>query len=200
MKYVSIGAETTGLDHKKDQLLQLSLVIDDTSDPKPLDELPRFNCLVVHDRYEGSPEAIAMNSWIFDIISEKCPVPDGMVVTNLTQLSSGVYRDEDGNIAHTNNPVLHFLLTHFPDYKYKFTAAGKNISGFEMRFIPDPIASLFDHRTVDVRSMYLTEGDETVPSIQECKNRAEITGTAENALDDALDVIRLIRFSLGVEV
>lgn len=69
MKYVSIDIETTGLNPEKCQVLQIGAVIEDTSNPLPFEELPKFNCIVEHDDYLGQPTALKMNSWIFEILS-----------------------------------------------------------------------------------------------------------------------------------
>jgi len=69
MKYVSIDIETTGLDSETCQILQIGAVIEDTANPKPLDELPKFMCILEHETYSGQPTALSMNSWILKILS-----------------------------------------------------------------------------------------------------------------------------------
>ena len=58
MKYVSIDIETTGLDPETCQILQVGAVIEDTQNLLPLEELPKFNCIVEHPAYTGSPYAL----------------------------------------------------------------------------------------------------------------------------------------------
>ena len=51
MKYVSIDIETTGLDPETCQTIQIGAGIEDTNNPLPIEDLPRFKCLVEHPQY-----------------------------------------------------------------------------------------------------------------------------------------------------
>ena len=62
MKYVSIDIETTGLDPETCQVLQIGAVIEDTEQVLPIDQLPKFNCIVENQSYTGSPYALWLNS------------------------------------------------------------------------------------------------------------------------------------------
>ena len=70
MKYVSIDIETTGLDPETCQIIQIGAVIEDTLIEKPVDELPRFQCLVEHSQISGSPFALRMNAEILAKLGE----------------------------------------------------------------------------------------------------------------------------------
>ena len=71
MEYISIDIETTGLDRENDQVLEIGAIIENTFDPKPFDELPKFHAIILHPRYEGSSYAINMNKRIFQILAQR---------------------------------------------------------------------------------------------------------------------------------
>ncbi len=201
MKYLALDVETTSLDPVNGQLLQIGLCVDDLSDPKPLDELPKMNIFVYHTEIKGQPFALYMNDWILRIIAEVDELPEGAIMSDMAQLNSGLYTDENGNVVHTNNPVLNFLKDHFLGIKDKITIAGKNAAGFDIPFLPKSITSCFHHRTIDVGSMYLEDGDEVVPNLAECLKRAEIDKEVSHcALEDAMDVVRLVRKNYGISI
>ncbi len=52
MKYLSIDIETTGLDPLKDQLLSFGAIIEDTENPLPFDEIPKFHAAIKRNRIE----------------------------------------------------------------------------------------------------------------------------------------------------
>lgn len=70
MKYVSIDIETTGLDREKHQVLEVGAIIEDTNNPLPFDEIPRFKCIIGWEELMGSVFAINMNSRIVKILAE----------------------------------------------------------------------------------------------------------------------------------
>lgn len=203
MKYVSLDLETTGLDPLRDQILQLAMVIDDLENPKPLSELPKLNLLIQHDRIEGNCIALDMNASLIKKLAGKEEVEVGMLVSNMSRISGGFYKDDTGAIVHTNNPVLDFLYTNFKDdlNLKKITVAGKNVTGFDIPFLPKTISSLFSFRAIDVGSMYVYPTDTMVPSMSTCLERAGLPTTVTHyALDDALQVVELIRHYFKIEV
>ena len=70
MKYVSIDLETTGLNPKKDKILSVGMVIEDTEKNTPIDELPSLHLYIVRDKIEGSVTAIDLNRDIIKSISD----------------------------------------------------------------------------------------------------------------------------------
>ena len=69
MKYVSIDIETTGLDTENDEILSIGAVVEDTCNPKPIDELPKIHIIIPRERIKsGSTFALNLNmkliSWI----------------------------------------------------------------------------------------------------------------------------------------
>lgn len=49
MKYVSIDIETTGIDNENTQTLSIGLVVEDTVDIKPIEELPKLEIAILKE-------------------------------------------------------------------------------------------------------------------------------------------------------
>ena len=77
------------------------------------------------------------------------------------------------------------------------TPAGKNFAGFDLQFLialDDRFRTLFRHRTLDAGSLLVDWSDQCPASLDLLKQRHLGGGTvAHDAIDDALDVIRLLR-------
>jgi hypothetical protein len=77
--------------------------------------------------------------------------------------------------------------------------AGKNFASFDSQFLKHvPYFSdsiKFNHRTIDPCMLFWRLDDESLPSTKECMKRADINGqVAHTALEDALAVIKMVRF------
>jgi hypothetical protein len=179
--YVSIDIETTGLDPTNCQTIEVGAVIDDWV--SPIDELPTFRCYVNHIVFTGEAYALSMHADIFrDIATGKTGV----------------------KILRPNNVTGHFvrwLLTNCLDpRREKILIAGKNFGAFDKVFL-EALYSWkkevnMKHRFIDPGNMYYIPGvDDGPPSTEECLKRAGLPPVVQHrALDDALDVIRLIRY------
>jgi len=195
MKYVALDIESTGLDTEKDQVLQIGIVIDDLADPKPLNELPTLNLYVQQDRYEGSAFALQMNNNIMKVLAGVKELPEGAIMTSQKQIEGGVFLDEDGRVVATNNPVLDFFYRNLGTLQDKITVAGKNAAGFDIPMLPKSITNCFDHRVIDVGSIYLEKDDEKVPGLTKCLQRAGVNfAISHDALGDAFSVVECIRY------
>jgi len=191
MKYISLDLETTGIDPVIDQILQISMVVDDLAKPEvPVEDLPHFTAFIKHEVIIGNAFALGMNGWILDIISgrnkKQPPYP---VLTNKTTQQL----EDTGYCGSWLSDALEFMDKHFGDDK--ITVAGKNVAGFDIPFLPDVVKAQFRHRVLDVGPLYFNPlFDKAVPDLAVCKKRAGInTPVAHDAREDALDVIRLIR-------
>ena len=197
MKYVSIDIETTGLNPDECQILQIGAIIEDTQNPLPYEELPKFNCIVEHDHYSGQPTALNMNSWIFKILSglegkskderleyrkEHNIIPVGLVSKSLQMwlINNGLMPDS------TSEPV-------------KITAAGKNFASFDLQFLKrlpgwGPSVQI-RQRIIDPAVLLTNWGlDESLPNLDTCLGRLGIhEKVTHDALSDAWDVIRVLR-------
>jgi DNA polymerase III epsilon subunit-like protein len=198
MKFASIDIETTGLSQENSDILQFAIVLDDLKNPRPLEELPRFQAIFMQDTYKGNPFALSMHSEIFkkiDIANKKnleyCPnqdihfMPIEHLPTALTAffLKNGYNQnDKNGNIY--INP------------------AGKNLSSFDIPFLKSKIKDwgsiYFLNRSIDPAILYFDlENDDSLPDMKKCMERAGIAGeVAHTAIEDALVVVKLLRHKL----
>ena len=184
MKYCSIDIETTGLDNEIHQLLEFGCVIDDLENPLPAEELPRFQCYFPTNVFTCSAVAAVMNTEIIRRIGEA--------------------DREKYNFINANKfgaRFKEFLIKNgFEQKKQKVTinAAGKNFSGFDGPFMSKHTDIdkhvKYRHRVLDPGILYMNKTDDAVPNMGECKIRAGLSEfVAHNAIDDAIDVIHLIR-------
>lgn len=187
MKYVSLDLETTCLQADPKHILQISMVVEDTSNPRPVEELPHFTCFVKHDRIEGEAYALGMNGWILDIISGRRKESAYPICR--------YYADRPNNSGDDNwlGLALAFLDLHFADQK--ITVAGKNVAGFDIPFLPKDLRARFRHKVLDPGTLFVNwETDDQAPNFELCKQRAGMSGpVAHDAREDAMDVIRLLR-------
>ena len=191
MQYISIDLETTGVNPEVCSILEFGAVIDDLENPLPLEELPRFHGYIKepNNTIIGEYYALQMNQAIIKKISK----------SKLT----------DNNI-YTSDSILHSFMVFLRDNGYhntvekpriSFTPAGKNFDSFDRLFIKKlrNYDLYFDvsHRTLDPGPMYTKKSDVMVPGLKTCLTRAGINKkVAHNVIDDALDVIKLIRHKL----
>lgn len=182
MRYISIDIETTGLNPKTCDVIEIGALIEDTDDIRSFNQMPSFHCYVWKDNYRGEPYALAMNAHIFQKMLElrKAGSPLVMYPEDIAQKFG------------------QFLRQHFGDVKP--TVAGKNVAGFDLPFLTENIlnwgyAIKFHHRVIDPGMMYFDpRNDQVPPDLKECKKRAKLPEqVSHEALDDAWDVIQLVR-------
>lgn len=179
MKYVSIDIETTGLNPRKDQVLMVAIIVEDTENKLPREKLPTFACLCkcgfegVEPRYEGTPFALWLNSWIFEALAKN------------DESKYPIYHDWVPR-------ALEFLEEHFPNQKV--IPAGKNVGSFDLQFFPHILKKKFIHRSIDPGSVFLDWNSNGPESLDSIKHRLGISGeVTHNAVDDAWDVIEVLR-------
>lgn len=195
MRYVSLDLETSSLQPHPDHVLGVSMVIEDTNNPMPLNELPHFTCLVRHEEYRGQAVALAMNAWILKELSSKTPTYpiydaksnfSNYFVSKLAgQVQIGTWQSE----------AIVFLHMHFGEERA--TLAGKNVGVFDYQFLPEPLQKMFRHRMIDPGSMFIDFATDSMPpSLGEIKKRTGIDAegvVSHNMYEDALDVISVLR-------
>lgn len=196
MKYVSIDIETTGLDPNKCQVLQIGAVIEDTTNVMELGQLPKFSCIVEHQSYQGEPVALAMNANILkklgdleraskeeraDLRKQYNILPVGLVAKqfNMWLVANGFNPTTDGAV--------------------KINAAGKNFASFDKLFLQN-LPSWGSHiqmrqRIIDPAILFMDwQTDDTLPNLNQCLKRSGFSNeVSHDALDDALDVVKVIR-------
>jgi hypothetical protein len=185
MKYVSIDIETLGLDYNWSDIIEFGAIIDDLSNPLPLEELPRFHTFIQKEKYKGEPYAMSMHSEILKKIAKK---DENFYYTFPTKLGFNFKK---------------FLLKNgygedISSGKVTINVAGKNFMGFDNNFLVNQ-TDFSKHlqvrsRILDPAILYYEKKDETLPSLSLCLERAGLQKeVAHTSLEDALDVIKLIR-------
>ena len=198
MFIASIDIETTGLIPENSDILQFAVVLDNLADPKPIEQLPKFEAIFVKNHYQGDPAALAMHPNIFKKIDlarkkklEVCP-ETGTKFMDLDHLPTALdvfFQDHGLKINEKTNKIY-------------VTPAGKNVASFDLPFLKAKISDwgpiYWLARTLDPAVLYLDiSKDINLPDMKTCMERAGIGGeVAHTALEDALMVIKLIRHKL----
>lgn len=221
MKYISIDIETTGLDRDLCQVLSIGAVIEDTNNIKPLDELPTFHAVIKRESVYGSIFALDLNRDLIqamknysvaktDEAKKQVEEDFGAKFYNEDEVVEALYQFcyRNGLVEFDNklvgkhvklvDGVMYPILTGNMD-KVHFTAAGKNFASFDQQFL---VKLPRWKQVFAIRSRVLDPGilfidwnnDESVPSLDVCKQRAGIDGAVtHNAVEDAIDVVKLLR-------
>lgn len=198
MLYCSIDIETTGLNPDNCDILQFAAVLDDLNNPKPIEQLPSFqSCFIKDGPIVGEPMALSMHSAILKQIADA----QYKKIEYCEETKQRFMRIEDLPDA----LACFFLQNNVPQDRsgrLKVTVAGKNVAGFDLRFLKAKIKhwgpiSLYQ-RVLDPAILYLDHRNDTaVPDMKTCMERAGISGeVAHTALEDALTVVRLLRYKL----
>jgi oligoribonuclease (3'-5' exoribonuclease) len=175
MKYISVDLETTCLDPNPKNILMIAMVVEDTKTKLPLNELPRFVCLVKRPIYSGTPYALTLNSWILEMLA------------NNDTSKYPIYEESEWV-----SKAAAFIDEHFKDTKA--VPAGKNFSSFDLQFFPDTIKRKFMRRAIDPGSMFVDWEKEAPLSLDDIKKHLCIPGeVTHDAVEDALDVIKVLR-------
>jgi hypothetical protein len=184
-RYISIDIETTGLNPKCDQVLELAAIIDDWK--SPVEQLPAFHCYVKHDVYHGDAYAINLNARIFKILADPQSVKPQRVVHSLANPT-----DQTLTIALQGVTRINFILKpeevagYFVEWLRenrinKFTAAGKNFGIFDYQFLKELpnssiLTSRMHHRSIDPAILFWdpTIDGSKLPNLDECLKRAGV--------------------------
>ena len=206
MKYISIDCEMTSLSADDGQLLEIGLIIEDSANPLPFDELPKLKLTIEHDQIHGQQYAIWMNARIFELLARAEDIKDNEQ-RKLFKEQNNIIKEADAAFR-----IWDFLRTHgFGEGTYdpavkakkiqqlKITVAGKNFGTCDKLFL-DKLPDIkkyvvFRHRIIDPCTAYIDfENDETPPSMDECFVKLRINHTvSHDSVEDAWDVIRLLR-------
>lgn len=220
MKYVSIDIETTGIDNETTQTLSIGLVVEDTVNIKPLEELPQLEIAIVRERIEGEIFAINMNrQLIADILEYKMARTEEEQKEIELRTKREYLREEDvakrifqflwengaldgkfdptGMIEVVNGKTYPMLTSKMKPFY--FNAAGKNFANFDNKFLerlPRWKQCLKARgRTLDPSVLFIDwANDDAAPGLGLCKERAGIEGiVTHNAIEDAMDIVQLFR-------
>ncbi len=188
MKVLYIDLETTGLDPKRDQILEVGMLLDDLQRPDcPIEDCPSFEVLVDPGRIKGHPLAIAMNIDIIRMIAD--PSTATLHVTYTQELLRVMY------------DWLKVFVSPRP-----ITIGGKNPS-FDIEFLVN--AGVFTdrwdglwfgdyrihHRKLDPTFCFFdVKRDLELPNTNTCLERAGVQKqTVHRALDDCKNIAMLVR-------
>jgi hypothetical protein len=218
MKYFSIDIETTGLNPLTCNTLSIGAIIEDTNNPVPYEELPKFHVAILHEELQGSPYAINMNRDLIETIVQYQTAKDQDEKNDLVQMtgmqflkinevaqSFNDFLYQNGMIEfNLNEPARHVNGKMLPIIGMKtkpttITAAGKNFGTFDKLFLEQipqwNQVVKFRSRIIDPSILFVDwKNDNQLPSLNECKERANVSGiVTHNALEDAWDVIQTLR-------
>jgi hypothetical protein len=220
MKYISIDIETTGLDPEKCDVLSIGAIIEDSANPLPYEECPKFHAAILRHELYGSPRAITMNAELIANIGaymepatptsrEELEKETGMIFLQPEEVVeafyeflflNGIVDNADFTGPHKlgrsgkSVPALHSKMK-----PVTITCAGKNFSTFDKLFLEKLLrwkqAIRIKQRVLDPAILYVDwKEDEDLPNLNKCKERAGINGlVTHNALEDAWDVIEVLR-------
>lgn len=225
MKYLSIDIETTGLNPENCQILSVGIVVEDTNNIKPIEELPSLHIAILRENICGSVFAINLNKKLIENINsyqiEK--MDDNKEI--ISKETNTVYLKEenvverifeflwDNNIrfddwetstfskaVRIKNGVSYPILSsNIP--KTHLNVAGKNFGTFDKLFL-DKLPrwkQVFQvrNRIIDPAILFVDwKNDKSLPGLDKCKERAGFDDfVSHNALEDAIDVIKLLRKS-----
>jgi oligoribonuclease len=221
MKYISIDIETTGLDPEFNQILSIGAVIEDTLNPLPFEELPKFHAVIKRESVYGSIFALNLNKDLIQAMKDYSEARTEELKQEIEEsFGAKFYHEEEVVEALFQFCYRNGLVPVDPDFlnkmvkvvdgiayptltsnmpKVYLNCAGKNFAGFDKKFLE----KLPRWKQVfSIRSRVLDPGilfvdwinDESIPSLDECKKRAGIDGVVtHNAVEDAMDVVMLLR-------
>ena len=196
MRIVSIDLETTGLNPDTCEIIEFGAVLDN-GDGKPISEADTFRFRVKKSTYKGEPYALAMHSELFKTIAEShCDYTEGNDLIGPPYMLGRCFGQ---------------WLTARGVPSHNFNVVGKNFANFDARFLNRMATGRtcfqWNHRILDPASMFVRRDDVSLPSTQECINRAlmseafredyeALIGVMHTALYDAQIVVALIREGL----
>ena len=196
MRFISIDIETTGLDPETCQILQIGLVIEDTNNLKPLEDLPRLSIILDHESYTGQATAISMNYNLFKILGG---------LQGLTKEERMAYRKTHSifPVGTASRAIYAWLADNWfsanESGAIPIIAAGKNFATFDKVFLqrlPSWNSCIqIQQRVIDPAILLVDwQTDTSLPNLNSCIKRCGISGeVSHDALDDALDVLRVLR-------
>lgn len=211
MKYVSLDIETTGLDKNKNQIVEVGAVLDEIGSTTPIEELPKFRAVLLHDEMVMGAYCANLHRDLWAEILEaqdryRHPIEKYGFVTGMLSGREHTYYckpEEFEGLFYSwvsKNYMRPFPSDNMSDIPevIKINIAGKNPGTFDIPFLealPGWQGLVkFQRRVLDPASHFIRLDDEHIPDLQECLKRCGFEGTVSHtAVDDAIDIIRVIR-------
>jgi hypothetical protein len=163
MKYISIDVETTGLDPDFNQILSIGAVIEDTLNPLPFEELPKFHAVIKRESVYGSIFALNLNKDLIQAMKDYSEARTTELKKEIEESFGAKFYEENevvealfqfcydnGIVEKINTDDLsharfenHFKIVNGKPYpfltsnmpKVYLNCAGKNFAGFDKKFL-----------------------------------------------------------------
>ena len=223
MTYASIDIETTGLDRENDQILSIGVVIEDSNNLVPLEELPKIHIAIVHERLSGSLFALNLNKNLIENILKFKQCRTEIQRDEFSALTNTIYLKEEevcevlfrfffdngftpdkydslkSSIMHNTIDGKKYPLISKNITKTYLNVAGKNFGTFDKVFLEKlpkwKLLFSIRSRIIDPAILFTNwRVDESLPGLDACKERASLEGVvSHNAVEDAMDVVKLLR-------
>jgi hypothetical protein len=199
MQYVSLDIETTGLDLKKNQIVEVGAVLDCIGSTTPIKDLPKFRAVLLHDEMSMGTYCANLHKDLWAEILEITPEAYLSVKNYGAAESSGtLYCFPEKFESFFHNWLYQSLQLPSNVSEIKINIAGKNAGTFDIPFLealPGWQGLVkFRRRVLDPASHCILPSDEHIPDLQECLKRCGLGGTVNHtAVDDAIDIVRIIR-------
>ena len=220
MKYLSIDIETTGLDSENNQILSIGAIVEDTENKLSFDEIPKFHACILADQLIGSPFALNMNRDLIESMVQYQTAHDQDEKNDLVHMTGMQFLQKDNVVEEFydflfENGFVQFDIDLNRMIKIKngktypimtskmkpvsINVAGKNFGTFDKLFLERlprwKQAIRIRQRIIDPSLLFTDwKVDDSMPSLDTCKIRAKLDGgVTHNAIEDAWDVIQLLR-------
>lgn len=201
MRYMSVDIETTGLTPTIHGITEFAAILGDTENPNfPIAKFYRW---LNPEGYVWSNYCLSLHAhWI-------CRVTHRLATKQIEE--NDTEPKICSNIVDLATDFMAWFeqvdLGAYDEFKYKkrgsIVGTGKNFGTFDLQFLKAwKFPDVFRHRTLEWLPLYTRKGDKVPPDLKLCKQRAIEMGcpdliveVAHNALDDAMDVHKLIQFA-----
>jgi oligoribonuclease (3'-5' exoribonuclease) len=187
MQYFSLDIETTGLDPVNCDVLQVAIVRDEINgtEQPAVNDLPYFETIIHHNTLLGDPYALAMNAELIRVISFQPPGWGDSVN----------YHGREVPMVKDPETMAAKALEWLGQYPRPWIVAGKNVAGFDLRFLPEELAKAFHYEAIEAGSVALGARADywhraAPPRLQELDTK---NPHPHDALEDARAVVRVLR-------
>lgn len=206
MNYASIDIETTGLNPETCNILSVGIVIEDTQNIVPIEDLPKLHVAILREDIKGSVFAINLNKELISNINRYQCARTKEEKELITKETDTIYLEEsqvvetiyrflwDNGIRFDNweekiktigkeineRGIIYPSLTSGIPKTY-LNVAGKNFGTFDKLFLEKlpkwNLVFKVRSRIIDPGILFLDwKNDESIPGLDKCKERAGIDG------------------------